>query len=319
MRRGCEPWSRAVLSSETTSSGQRRPAVHVGDNSSAADCAGPQVRQGCSLSRLSVLRAQQAATKGPAHRWSWDRNRRTATTTTVVDESAEGRRRYRDRGPLARPDRLDPAEAGQGGDGRRVSSSCADPGRDLRAVDRQAASGTRRTSSTTSWSTPTLADPDRQVRRHQPALPLRCRAAERPGHLQPGRLRRADLPADRLPRRRSSRWSSAPSLGVVAGYFGGWVDTLISRADGRLPRLPAAALRDRPGRRRPRHRRSGSSGDALRIGLLIFIIGFFNWPYIGRIVRGQTLSLREREFVEAARSLGARAPLHPRSANCCPT
>ena len=41
--------------------------------------------------------------------------------------------------------------------------------------------------------------------------------------------------------------------------------------------------------------------------LLIFIIGFFNWPYIGRIVRGQTLSLREREFVDAARSLGARA------------
>ena len=40
--------------------------------------------------------------------------------------------------------------------------------------------------------------------------------------------------------------------------------------------------------------------------LLIFIIGFFNWPYIGRIIRGQTLSLREREFVDAARSLGAR-------------
>ena len=42
--------------------------------------------------------------------------------------------------------------------------------------------------------------------------------------------------------------------------------------------------------------------------LLIFIIGFFSWPYIGRIVRGQTLSLREREFVDAARSLGARGP-----------
>ena len=42
--------------------------------------------------------------------------------------------------------------------------------------------------------------------------------------------------------------------------------------------------------------------------LLVFIIGFFNWPYIGRIIRGQTLSLREREFVDAARSLGARRP-----------
>ena len=52
----------------------------------------------------------------------------------------------------------------------------------------------------------------------------------------------------------------------------------------------------------------GLSGDTLRVVLLIFIIGFFNWPYIGRIVRGQALSLREREYVDAARSLGARGP-----------
>ena len=55
-------------------------------------------------------------------------------------------------------------------------------------------------------------------------------------------------------------------------------------------------------------RRSGCTGNTLRISLLIFIIGFFNWPYIGRIIRGQTLSLRQREFVDAARSLGARRP-----------
>ena len=35
------------------------------------------------------------------------------------------------------------------------------------------------------------------------------------------------------------------------------------------------------------------------------IIGFFGWPYVGRIVRGQTLSLREREFVDAARGRSA--------------
>jgi peptide/nickel transport system permease protein len=52
----------------------------------------------------------------------------------------------------------------------------------------------------------------------------------------------------------------------------------------------------------------GLHGNNLRIAMMIFIIGFFNWPYIARIVRGQTLSLREREFVDAARSLGARAP-----------
>ena len=52
----------------------------------------------------------------------------------------------------------------------------------------------------------------------------------------------------------------------------------------------------------------GLKGDPLRLVMLIFIIGFFNWPYIGRIVRGQTLSLREREFVDASVSLGARTP-----------
>ncbi|HZO68441.1 MAG TPA: ABC transporter permease, partial [Kribbellaceae bacterium] len=52
----------------------------------------------------------------------------------------------------------------------------------------------------------------------------------------------------------------------------------------------------------------GLRGNSLRIVLLVFIIGFFNWPYIGRIIRGQALSLRQREFVDAARSLGARRP-----------
>ena len=52
----------------------------------------------------------------------------------------------------------------------------------------------------------------------------------------------------------------------------------------------------------------GLSGNSLRIGLLVFVIGFFAWPYMGRIIRGQTLSLREREFVDAARSMGARGP-----------
>jgi peptide/nickel transport system permease protein len=97
------------------------------------------------------------------------------------------------------------------------------------------------------------------------------------------------------------------TLGVVAGFFGGWVDALISRLMDVFLAFPllvfaialAGVIPDSA---------FGLSGDALRISLLIFIIGFFSWPYIGRIVRGQTLSLREREFVDAARSLGARAP-----------
>jgi peptide/nickel transport system permease protein len=97
------------------------------------------------------------------------------------------------------------------------------------------------------------------------------------------------------------------TLGVIAGYFGGWVDWVISRAMDLFLAFPllvfaialAGVIPDQA---------FGLSGDALRIVLLIFIIGFFNWGYIARIIRGQALSLREKEFVDAARSLGARGP-----------
>ena len=104
-------------------------------------------------------------------------------------------------------------------------------------------------------------------------------------------------------------------IGTIAGHHRRLLRRLRSTAhqpaDGPLPGLPAAAVRHRPRRRRSPTSASGSSGDSLRIAVIVFIIGFFSWPYIGRIVRGQTLSLREREFVDAARSLGARAALHP--------
>ncbi|MFF2076985.1 ABC transporter permease [Kitasatospora sp. NPDC058162] len=96
-------------------------------------------------------------------------------------------------------------------------------------------------------------------------------------------------------------------LGVMAGYYGGWVDTLISRLMDVFLAFPlllfaiaiSASLQGGA---------FGLHGLPLHILVLIFVIGFFNWPYMGRIVRGQTLSLREREFVHAARSLGARGP-----------
>lgn len=46
-------------------------------------------------------------------------------------------------------------------------------------------------------------------------------------------------------------------------------------------------------------------GNGVRIPVMIFVISTFGWPYIARIVRGQVISLREREFIEAARALGA--------------
>ncbi|MEU8628062.1 ABC transporter permease [Streptomyces sp. NPDC048669] len=96
-------------------------------------------------------------------------------------------------------------------------------------------------------------------------------------------------------------------FGVVSGFYGGWVDTIISRMMDTFLAFPlllfaisiSAALQDGA---------FGLTGLPLRIAVLIFVIGFFSWPYMGRIVRAQTMSLRNREFVEAARSLGARGP-----------
>jgi peptide/nickel transport system permease protein len=94
-------------------------------------------------------------------------------------------------------------------------------------------------------------------------------------------------------------------LGVLAGYYRGWVDQVISRIFDILLSFPqllfSIALLTVLG--------SGTflhlSGTVLRFALIIFVLGFFGFPYIGRIVRGQVLSIREKEFVEASRSLGA--------------
>ncbi|GAA2528024.1 ABC transporter permease [Winogradskya humida] len=95
-------------------------------------------------------------------------------------------------------------------------------------------------------------------------------------------------------------------LGLAAGYLGGWVDSVISRVMDFLLAFPqllfaialVSVLPDDL---------FGLDGRWSRVIVLIGVIGFFGWPYIGRIVRGQTLSLREREFVEASKSLGARS------------
>ncbi|MCG7207453.1 ABC transporter permease [Streptomyces arenae] len=91
--------------------------------------------------------------------------------------------------------------------------------------------------------------------------------------------------------------------GLAAGFFGGWVDSAISRVMDILLAFPQllfsiALISVMP------TKLLGLAGSGPRVLVLIFVIGFFGWPYIGRIVRGQALSLREREFVEAARSLG---------------
>ncbi len=99
--------------------------------------------------------------------------------------------------------------------------------------------------------------------------------------------------------------------GLLAGYFRGWTDTIISRSVDVLLAIPylllATGLAAACTVAGAGQEGGGCFGGLLKpgLGVVIFVIAFTSWTYMARIVRGQTLSLREKEFVEAARSLGA--------------
>ncbi len=94
--------------------------------------------------------------------------------------------------------------------------------------------------------------------------------------------------------------------GVIAGYYGRAVDALLTLLFDVLLTIPGLllalalveVLSQSPDF-------LGLSGESLSIALVIFLIGFGGFPYLARLVRGQVLSLRQKEFVEAARSMGA--------------
>jgi peptide/nickel transport system permease protein len=95
------------------------------------------------------------------------------------------------------------------------------------------------------------------------------------------------------------------TLGTIAGFFRGWVDSLLSRFMDVVLAFPvllfaiglasACALG------------KGCLGGLITPGpvTLIVVIALASWPYLGRIIRGQVLSIREKEYIESARSLGA--------------
>ena len=94
--------------------------------------------------------------------------------------------------------------------------------------------------------------------------------------------------------------------GLLAGYYKGWTDTIVSRSVDVLLAIPylllasgLAAACTLGG--------TGCLGGLIKpgLGVVIFVIAFTSWTYMTRIIRGQVLSLREKEFVEAARSVGA--------------
>lgn len=84
--------------------------------------------------------------------------------------------------------------------------------------------------------------------------------------------------------------------GITAGYFGGRVDTVLSRLMDLTMSFPSLIFMIAM---------MSVAQDVNRVALMTGVIGLFGWPGIARIVRGETLSLRHREYVDAARVGGS--------------
>ena len=99
--------------------------------------------------------------------------------------------------------------------------------------------------------------------------------------------------------------------GLAAGYFGGWIDSVLSRIMDVMLAFPqllfiiALTPVIQSALQTDQH---GGTNENLRLLVLILNISVFAWAYTARLVRGQVLSLREREFVDAARIMGANWP-----------
>jgi peptide/nickel transport system permease protein len=96
-------------------------------------------------------------------------------------------------------------------------------------------------------------------------------------------------------------------VGIIAGYFGGWTDTLAGRfMDLTLafPFLLVILALSNP-LTQLLTELGVPGGNESRVLYLILAFSLFGWPYLARIVRGQVISVREREFVEAAVAMGA--------------
>lgn len=101
-------------------------------------------------------------------------------------------------------------------------------------------------------------------------------------------------------------------LGTAAGYFGGWVDAVISRLIDFVQAFPylllAVFVSATGGPFIAKHLGAGSGQSGLTIQYVVVVasLGLVLWGGPARLIRGQLLSLREREFVLAARAEGAR-------------
>jgi peptide/nickel transport system permease protein len=91
-------------------------------------------------------------------------------------------------------------------------------------------------------------------------------------------------------------------VGAIAGYYGGWIDYTLMRVTDvflAIPLLPLLLVLTAIVA-------ASSNKAALGFGVIVVIIGGLSWPAVARLVRASFLSLREKEFCEAARALGNR-------------
>jgi peptide/nickel transport system permease protein len=93
-------------------------------------------------------------------------------------------------------------------------------------------------------------------------------------------------------------------VGGISGYFGGWIDGILMRLVEVLMTIPDIYLLVTLATILP----DGLS-SAQRFLLIVFITSFISWAGLARVIRGQVLSLKEQEFVQAARAMGAK-PLY---------
>ncbi|MDE3111867.1 MAG: ABC transporter permease [Chloroflexota bacterium] len=85
-------------------------------------------------------------------------------------------------------------------------------------------------------------------------------------------------------------------VGMTAGFYGGWVDTVLMRTVDLVYSIPSLFLLIL----------LGVYFRGLSVAAIILVLGLLRWMTTARLVRAQFLSLKEREFVEAARCVGAR-------------
>ena len=96
-------------------------------------------------------------------------------------------------------------------------------------------------------------------------------------------------------------------IGIVAGYSRGRTDTVLSRFMDITLAFPLllVIIAMSPVLEQRLQAWGLPPGNPSRITTLILVLSVFGWPYLARLIRGQVLSLREREFVEAAVSIGS--------------